>query len=209
MPMDNIHILHVEDNPADVVLIQELLTEDRDFSGTVQHVSLLSLCLEELAGNPFEVILLDLNLPDSSNFKTFLAVKKAAGDIPIIVMTDLSDEKTALRAVKEGAQDYLLKVDVDTNLLVRSIRYAIEREKLTTELRKALVRIKTLSGLLPICAACKNIRDDEGFWHQVEEYVRAHSEAEFTHSICPVCAKKLYPEYYKEITKEDRPKDPR
>jgi len=197
MPVNDIHILHVEDNPADVVLIQELLTEDRDFSGTIQHVSLLSQCLEELAGNPFEVILLDLNLPDSSNFKTFLTVKNAAGDIPIIVMTDLSDEETALRAVKEGAQDYLLKAHVDTNLLVRSIRYAIEREKLTTELRKALVRIKTLSGLLPICAACKNIRDDEGFWHQVEEYVRAHSEAEFTHSICPVCAKKLYPEYYK------------
>jgi len=209
MPVNDIHILHVEDNPADVVLIQELLTEDRDFSGTIQHVSLLSQCLEELAGNPFEVILLDLNLPDSSNFKTFLTVKNAAGDIPIIVMTDLSDEETALRAVKEGAQDYLLKAHVDTNLLVRSIRYAIEREKLTTELRKALVRIKTLSGLLPICAACKNIRDDEGFWHQVEEYVRAHSEAEFTHSICPVCAKKLYPEYYKEITKKDRPTDPR
>ena len=61
------------------------------------------------------------------------------------------------------------------------------------ELTHALGQVKTLSGLLPICAACKNIRDDQGYWHQVEVFVRAHSQADFTHGICPDCMRQLYP----------------
>lgn len=67
-------------------------------------------------------------------------------------------------------------------------------QKQNMELKKALQEIKTLQGLVPICACCKKIRDDQGYWHQVESYVVAHTEAEFTHGICPECAKKLYPE---------------
>ena len=62
------------------------------------------------------------------------------------------------------------------------------------ELLKALKEIKTLSGLLPICASCKNIRDDKGYWTQIEGYIQAHSDAQFSHAICPACAKKLYPD---------------
>jgi hypothetical protein len=64
------------------------------------------------------------------------------------------------------------------------------------ELQKALTKIKTLSGLLPICASCKKIRDDQGYWTQLEYYISEHSEAEFTHGCCPECMKKLYPEMY-------------
>jgi PAS domain S-box-containing protein len=72
-----------------------------------------------------------------------------------------------------------------------------ERERLVRELQDALAQVKTLSGLLPICASCKNVRDDKGYWRQIEAYVRDRSEAEFSHSICPECKKKLYPELYK------------
>lgn len=68
------------------------------------------------------------------------------------------------------------------------------REKLILNLQKALSQIKTLSGLLPICASCKKIRDDRGYWNQIESYIHKHSDAEFTHSICPDCSKRLYPE---------------
>ena len=71
-----------------------------------------------------------------------------------------------------------------------------EREKLLLDLKDALERVKTLSGLLPICSACKKIRDDKGYWNQIESYIRDHSEAEFTHSICPECSKKLYGKVY-------------
>ena len=69
-----------------------------------------------------------------------------------------------------------------------------ERERLIEELQKALAEVKQLSGLLPICASCKMIRDDKGYWNQIEEYILDHSEAEFSHSICPDCMKKLYPD---------------
>ena len=77
-------------------------------------------------------------------------------------------------------------------------RAEAEKEQLIKELQEALAEIKTLRGIIPICASCKKIRDDKGYWHQVEVYVRDHSEAEFSHSLCPECAKKLYPEFYKE-----------
>jgi hypothetical protein len=73
-----------------------------------------------------------------------------------------------------------------------------ERERLIQELREALAKIKTLSGLIPICASCKKIRDDHGYWQQVDVYIREHSEAEFSHGLCPDCARRLYPEYFDE-----------
>lgn len=69
-----------------------------------------------------------------------------------------------------------------------------EREKLILELQGALAQVQTLSGLLPICANCKNIRDDQGYWIQIESYIREHSRADFTHGICPGCKQLLYPE---------------
>ncbi|MBF0498255.1 MAG: sensor with HAMP domain protein, partial [Deltaproteobacteria bacterium] len=68
-----------------------------------------------------------------------------------------------------------------------------ERERLVGELQEALNKVKLLSGMLPICAACKKIRDDQGYWTQIESYIRKHSEAQFTHGICPECAERLYP----------------
>lgn len=67
-----------------------------------------------------------------------------------------------------------------------------EREKLIGELEDALTKMKKLSGILPICASCKNIRDDEGYWQNIEQYIREHSEANFTHGLCPACINKLY-----------------
>jgi len=69
-----------------------------------------------------------------------------------------------------------------------------ERMRLIQELTETLAHVKTLSGLLPICASCKKIRDDKGYWQQVETYIKAHSDADFTHGICPECVKRLYPE---------------
>jgi hypothetical protein len=77
-----------------------------------------------------------------------------------------------------------------------SKRVEAEREKLIHELEKALARVNQLSGLLPICASCKKVREDSGYWTQIEAYVQDRSEAEFSHGICPECAEKLYPEFF-------------
>jgi hypothetical protein len=71
-----------------------------------------------------------------------------------------------------------------------------EKERLIAQLQEALANVKTLSGLLPICFSCKQIRDDKGYWNQIETYIRDHTQAEFTHGICPACARKLYPDLY-------------
>jgi PAS domain S-box-containing protein len=82
-------------------------------------------------------------------------------------------------------------------------RVEAERENLIAELQKALLRVKTLSGLIPICSSCKKIRDDEGYWHKLEEYLNDHSEAEFSHGLCPDCLARLYPEEYQMMVEEN------
>jgi hypothetical protein len=82
--------------------------------------------------------------------------------------------------------------------LLSSLKRSFEEKgRLVLELKTALNEIKTLSGFLPICASCKKIRDDKGYWNQLEQYISEHSEAQFSHSLCPECAEKLYPEYFK------------
>lgn len=73
-----------------------------------------------------------------------------------------------------------------------------EKDELLAQLRQALAEVKTLTGFLPICTSCKKIRDDKGYWQRIESYIRDHSDADFTHSICPECAKRLYPEFLNE-----------
>jgi two-component system, sensor histidine kinase len=91
------------------------------------------------------------------------------------------------------------QVSIKTRSLQQEIQERIraqeEKENLIVELREALKEVKTLGGLLPICSSCKKIRDDQGYWSQIESYIRKHSEAEFSHGICPDCIEKLYPEY--------------
>lgn len=77
-------------------------------------------------------------------------------------------------------------------------------ESTNVELQKSLEKVKLLSGLLPICASCKKVRDDKGYWQAVEEYVTEHSEAVFSHGFCPECLKELYPDFYKKMKAENR-----
>jgi len=78
-------------------------------------------------------------------------------------------------------------------------RAILQAKESNEELQEALDRVKQLSGLLPICASCKKIRDDKGYWNQIESYISKHSEAQFTHGICPECTRKMYPEYYEQV----------
>ncbi len=88
--------------------------------------------------------------------------------------------------------------------ILKQKRSEQERERLILELKDVLAKVKTLSGLLPICASCKKIRDDKGYWTQIEAFISEHSEAEFSHSICSECANKLYPGYYDKIKRKKR-----
>src|SRR6266550_2416918 len=129
-----IRVLLIEDNPADVDLIKEALDE-AELSVTIdapqvalEHVPRLADGLVRLRASAVDIVLLDLSLPDSQGFETFVRLEQAAPGIPTIVLSGLADEVLAVRAVREGAQDYLVKGQVDGVNLTRSIRYAIERK---------------------------------------------------------------------------------
>jgi signal transduction histidine kinase/DNA-binding response OmpR family regulator len=123
-----IKILLVEDNPGDVRLIQEMLAEVSNTSFELECADRLSTALERLAQANIEVILLDLGLQDSQGIETLVRIEAQAPNVPIVVLTGLGDEVIALEAVRQGAQDYLVKDQVDGNLLTRAIHHAIERK---------------------------------------------------------------------------------
>ncbi len=143
--MERIKVLLIEDNPADAVFIEEILKEAKDFSFDVEWKERLSIGLERLAKKGVDIVLLDLNLPDSKGFNTFTRTLAQAPEIPIIVLTGLDDETLAIRAVRTGAQDYLIKKHVNSSLLVRTIRYAIAR-KMGGERRFTIQELKEYDG---------------------------------------------------------------
>lgn len=187
----SIEVLMLEDNPGDARLIREMLRECAPTRFRLTISETLQDGINQLAARPPGMILLDLTLPDSRGIDTFLQIDARAGEVPIVVLTGLNDMDTAVAAVHAGAEDYLIKNEVTGALLIRAMLYAIERAKLRQELHEALARVKTLHGLIPICCKCKQIRDDKGYWQQVETYMQAHSDADFTHSYCPSCASKV------------------
>ncbi len=130
-------ILLVEDNPGDARLIREMLAEAEDASFEIDWVSQLSAGLEKLGRGEIDVVLLDLGLPDSRGLDTFVKAYSYAPQIPFVVLTGLNDESVALTAVREGAQDFLVKGQTDGGLLLRAIRYATERKKIEEDLRWA------------------------------------------------------------------------
>jgi DNA-binding response OmpR family regulator len=212
MVESQVTVLLIEDNPDDATLVMEMISEVRGTPYKVEWADCLRIGKERLGAVNPGLILLDLSLTDSVGFETFSCVKQLAGEIPIIVLSGLDDELLATRAVRHGAQDYLIKGEINSQLLARAMRYAIERkeaalarERLIGELRSALANIRTLEGLLPICASCKRIRDDKGYWNQIEIYISEHSKAEFTHGICPECFARLYPDLAKKIVSGDPP----
>lgn len=150
-----IKVLLIEDNLGDALIIREMLKEVKTTKFKLKHAKRLSEGLEYLNDDVFDIILLDLALPDSNGIETFNITKKQAPDLPIIILTGLSDEEFAINAVGEGAQDYLVKAEVDSRLLARSMKYAIERNLIEEKLRKSEERYrimveKTQSGVFLI-----------------------------------------------------------
>ena len=135
MESQKIRTLLVEDNPGDARLIRELLSAKRN-SYQISHVSRLEDAIARLPNDRMDVILLDLTLPDSTGLETVFRMREAARDVPIVVLTGLDDETLAVKAVQEGAQDYLEKDQLGSQLLERTVRHAIERHRLLWELQR-------------------------------------------------------------------------
>lgn len=130
----SVNVLVVEDSPTDALLIGEALADITDFDHCLSHVEALEDALARAQDTPFDVVLLDLGLPDSNGIDTFRRFKHVAPDTPVLVLTGLADISVGLVAIQEGAQDYLPKREIQAGLLSRAIRYAIERHRALTAL---------------------------------------------------------------------------
>ncbi|MEH2232023.1 MAG: response regulator [Nostoc sp.] len=145
-----IKVLLVEDNPGDVLLLQELFKEVSTVVVELMPVERLYEAVNHLTNETFDVILLDLSLPDSQGLQTFVIAHNQAKATPIIVLTGINDETLATRAMQQGAQDYLVKGQVTGDLLVRSMRYAIERQRADNALRQSEERFRVALKSSPI-----------------------------------------------------------
>src|SRR5579864_8662955 len=127
MNLEGIRVLLVEDNPGDARLFRELVRDTSAGRLALDHATRLDTALDRLTREHFDVMLLDLSLPDEQGLTTLTRAHAHAPNVPIVVLTGLDDEALAVKAVRAGAQDYLVKGRVDGDLLVRAIRYASER----------------------------------------------------------------------------------
>ena len=194
-----ISVLIIEDSLDDFSLLKEVLESSDEVEAKIFHQVRLEDAISVARNIVVDVAIIDLSLPDSFGLDTYVSFHKEHPSIPTIIMTGVKDHDMAFEAVQKGAQDYLFKGEPSSTAIIRTILYAIERQRLMTEIKQASDHIKTLQGMLPICSACKNIRDDEGYWNRIESYISEHSEVKFTHSICPDCTKKLYPELFTKM----------
>lgn len=202
---ETVKILLVEDDEDDYMITKTLIAEIKNWRGILEWVSSYEEALKKLKSNEYDVYLFDYRLGEKTGIDLLKEAIESGCKVPIILLTGQGDHDVDIEAMRLGASDYLVKDEINVHLIERSIRYSIiqkeseaEKDRLIEELKEAMQRIKTLSGLIPICASCKKIRDDRGYWKQVETYIKEHTEAEFSHGICPDCAKRLYPNYYKE-----------
>lgn len=172
-----LRILFVEDNPSEVRLVREMLAEgSKQLVFKIEQVDTLAAGIEKTRREKFDAILLDLGLPDSRGLETFYSLHAVSPNVPIIILTGLDDEETAIEAVRGGAQDYLIKGRLEGELLTRGILYSIERKRSegvlrtrTLEAESAQVRSETyfdflahdIANLLsPIMAYAELISDD-------------------------------------------------
>lgn len=187
-------LLVVDDMPENLALMSSILKDD--YKVKVANCGEKALVIAS-SDSPPSLILLDIMMPGMDGYEVCrqLGKNEKTKDIPVIFITSKSATEDEAKGFALGAVDYITKPLVYLIVLAR-VKTHLQIKRKTNLLEQALNEIKTLRGIVPICAQCKQIRDDEGYWSQVEVYVQNHTEAKFSHGICPECAKKLYPEFY-------------
>ena len=201
-------ILIVDDHGENIQLLAKLL-EDVECKISAANNGIQAIQITEKV-KP-DLILLDIMMPELDGYETckILKYQEDTKNIPIIFLTGKTSIEDIIKGFEVGAVDYVVKPFNSVELISRvrthlQLKTTLESQaQLIDELQKALKKVKLLSGLLPICSNCKKIRDDNGYWKQVEEYIAEYSEAEFSHSLCSGCIKELYPGMAKKILGEE------
>lgn len=242
---EKVHILIVEDSLTQAVYLQDFLEKNGCEVTAAQNGT---EALEALRTIRPDIIISDIVMPEMDGYEFCRRVKsdKNMADIPVILVTQLSEPEDILRGLECGADNFITK-PYEENFLLARIQYILinrklrhrvctemglevyfadrrhfitsdriqildllfstyesalqkarELEQANKKLQEALETIKTLEGILPICAGCKKIRDESGEWQHLERYIGDRSKATFSHGLCPECARRLYPQYFEQ-----------
>ena len=185
-------ILLVDDQPSHIEVLLGILKKQQFYAYVADCGEKALQILEHL--DP-DLILLDVMMPGMDGLETCRKIKtdKQKEAIPIIFMTALDSIEDKVAGFDAGAVDYITKPFHESEIMARITAHITLRRK-SVALEKALDEIKQLKGILPICSYCKKIRDDEGYWKQVEEYISTHTDTRFSHGICPECLKRVWEE---------------
>ncbi len=199
-------ILIVDDDQLNISILTEILHWDYEITAAKSGDEALKL----VAGShPPDLILLDIMMPEMDGYQVCRRIKADSNTayIPIFFVTAVTEAMDEAKAFELGAVDYVTKPFNPITVKAR-IKTHIQLSTAMQELTKALKEVKRLNGLLPICAHCKKIRDDQGHWKQVETYLEENSEATFSHGMCPDCSESLYGDkhwYQKMKVKQNKP----
>jgi DNA-binding response OmpR family regulator len=194
-------ILIAEDDDTSRMVLETLLT--REGYRVISTKDGLEAWEELKLKNAPRLAILDFMMPGLDGLGVIRNVRALPTAVPpyLIMLSTRSDKADVITGLDAGANDYLAKPFDPGELRARvevgrrMIEMRLELSEKVEELRKALDQVRTLKGIVPICANCKNVRDDQGYWNRVENYVKEHTEAEFSHAVCPDCMKKLYPQF--------------
>jgi CheY-like chemotaxis protein len=183
-------ILIVDDNPQNIQFLGGLLTENGYDLGVAQNgVETLEFVKDKTP----DLILLDIMMPEMDGYETCERLKsdKRYRHIPVIFLTAKTETEDIVKGFHLGGVDYVTKPFITEELLARVQTH---------------VQMKTLKSLLPMCAKCKKIRDEEGLWNQLEAYIEKHTDSDFSHGMCGECAEELYgdSEWYKKRKREGK-----
>lgn len=221
-------ILIVDDMPVNIKVLGRIVSKcGYDYITASNGMA----TIEQAESLSPDAILLDIMMPKPDGYEVCRRLKSNGHtkDIPVIFITGKTQPRDIVKGFRMGAVDYITKPFNSAELAARlhthvelkrsrdkiermldhlmvemseRMKMEVEREGLIIELQEAIAKIKTLDGLIPICAWCKKVRDDKGYWKRVEVYVKERSNADFTHGICPDCLKKDNPELYEKYLRE-------
>ncbi|SHO47957.1 response regulator [Desulfopila aestuarii] len=195
--LESARILVVDDNTANIdVMLAFLEAEGYDLSIATNGETAIKIARHSRP----DLILLDVMMPGMNGFETCRELKadERTREIPVIFVTAKKEVEDIVSGFQSGGVDYISKPfrqeevlsRVSTHLRLR--RLVVAQERLITKLNGALAEVDTLRGLLPICSYCKKIKDEKGAWKKLETYIRTHTQANFSHGICPECLEKAF-----------------
>lgn len=187
--IDKHTVLVVDDEPSNIEILAKILQPEYRVIFTTKGANVRRMAEE----NCPDLVLLDVVMPGMDGYEVCRELKKSsiAGNIPVIFVTAMREEEYETTGFEVGGADYVTK-PVKPFIIKARIRTHIE-------LKVRLNEIMKLRGLLPICSVCKKIRDDSGYWNQMESYICRHSDIVFSHSYCPACAEKAMKDLHNEL----------